>query len=135
MRPRPLSSAGVHGDSQTTCTSTNHALQRTAAGCRGCNRLDHSLNDQNYGVKYEADYLLGFCELMNALFSKGGSGIGSLICFLVLLAVVSRASERGWPPLWCALVVGLSLCYLWRFFLQPFMAGLREERHDKTNKT
>jgi len=73
---------------------------------------------------------LGTYESMNAFISKAGSGIGSLVCFLGLIAVVRHASERGWPLLWCVTVAGLSLCYLWRFFVQPFRVGLREERHD-----
>jgi hypothetical protein len=72
---------------------------------------------------------------MKALNSKGGSGIGSLICFFVLITVAWHASERGWPLLWCALAVGLGLCYLWRFFVQPFRAGMREEKHDEKKKS
>jgi hypothetical protein len=72
---------------------------------------------------------------MSAIISKGGSGIGSLVCFLGLTTIAWQASERGWPPLWIALVVILSLCYLWRFFIQPFRDGLREEKHDKKKGT
>jgi cell shape-determining protein MreD len=72
---------------------------------------------------------------MNAIFSRSGSGIGSLICFLVLIAIAGHAKERAWSPLWLALVLVLSLCYLWRFFIQPFRAGLREKGHDKKKGT
>jgi len=68
---------------------------------------------------------------MNAISSKGGSGVGSLICFLGLMTIAGHASERGWSPLWLTLVVVLGLCYLWRFFIQPFRVGLREGGQDK----
>jgi hypothetical protein len=68
---------------------------------------------------------------MKAISSKGGSGIGSLICFLGLITIAGRASERGWSPFWLTLVVVLGLCHLWRFFIQPFRAGLREQGHDE----
>jgi hypothetical protein len=72
---------------------------------------------------------------MNAIFSKGGSGIGSLICFMGLATIAWHASEHGWPPLWLTLVVVLSLCYLWRFVIQPFRSGLSEEGHGKNKGT
>jgi len=84
--------------------------------------------------------LLGACEFvplqpefMSKIFSRGGSGIGSVVCFIGLIAIAWQASEHGWSPIWLALVMVLCLCYLWRFFIQPFRSGLREEGHDKKN--
>jgi hypothetical protein len=68
---------------------------------------------------------------MNAIFLKGGSGIGSLPCSVGLITIARHASDLGSPPFWLVLVVFLSLWYLWRFVIQPFRAGLREDRHDK----
>ena len=66
---------------------------------------------------------------MNAISSKGGSGVGSLICFLGLMTIAGHASERGWSPLWLTLLVVLSLCYLWKFLSsRSELACEREDR-------
>jgi hypothetical protein len=82
-------------------------------------------------ARFGSSRTLGANVIMSAIYSKGGSGIASLICFVGLITIAWRASENGWRPLSVALVLILGLCWLWRFFIQPFRAGLRAEQHDK----
>jgi len=72
---------------------------------------------------------------MRAFLSSSATGVGSLVCFIAILALVRHTSERGWPPFWTVLVAVAGLLYLWRFFVQPFRAGLRGDRCDTKNRT
>jgi hypothetical protein len=67
---------------------------------------------------------------MRPFLTSSATGVGSLVCFIAVLTLAHQASERGWPPFWTVLVVVVALLYLWRFFVQPFRAGLREDQRD-----
>jgi hypothetical protein len=63
---------------------------------------------------------------MKALFKSTGTGWGSFFYLVLLMPIASFATE-SWRPAHYGLMAMLALFYVWRFLIQPFRAGLRDE--------
>jgi hypothetical protein len=66
-------------------------------------------------------------QTMKDFLKKPGSMRGAIICFFILIAIANYIADHWRSNYRYVVLFVLGLLFLWKFFLQPLRAGLKEE--------